>query len=129
MKAKVMVFVALLFAKTISTNAQTGRQRLTVEDRVKLAMNKLTSSLNLDTTEQNKTIAVLTDFYTAQDKMRADARASGNRPERSEFIKILNDRDDKLKAIFTGDQYKKFKDEVEPSLRPQRSGMQSGATN
>ena len=63
-------------------------------------MNKLTSSLSLDTAEQNKTIAVLTDFYTAQDKLRADARASDNRPERSEFIKILNDRDNKLKAIF-----------------------------
>jgi len=34
---------------------------------------------------------------------------------------MMNDRDDKLKAIFTDDQYKKYKDHVEASLRPQRN--------
>ncbi|MGH2564547.1 MAG: hypothetical protein ACRDE5_08540, partial [Ginsengibacter sp.] len=64
-----------------------------------------------------------------QDKMREDARASGNRPDRSVFEKMRNDRDEKLKAIFTDDQYKKFKDEVEPTMRPQRQGgMQSSGS-
>ena len=52
--------------------------------------------------------------------MREDARASGTRPDRSVFEKMMNDRDDKLKAIFTNEQYKKYKDEVEATLRPQR---------
>jgi hypothetical protein len=41
---------------------------------------------------------------------------------------MMNDRDDKLKAIFTPEQFKKYKDEVEATLRPQRpqgGGMQS----
>jgi len=130
MKAKITMFIALFFAITISANAQQGMPRRTVAERVKLVMDKLTTPLSLDTAEQSKTATVFTDFYTAQDKMRADARASGNRPDRTEFVKMMNDRDDKLKTIFTDDQYKKFKDEVEPTLRPQRGGgMQSSGTN
>jgi len=120
MKSKISMLVALLFTVTIGVNAQ-GMQRRTVEERVKSVMDKLTDSLTLDQSEQDKTSAVFKDYYTAQDKMREDARASGNRPDRSEFEKMMNDRDDKLKAIFTDDQYKKYKDHVEASLRPQRN--------
>jgi len=119
MKSKISMLIALLFAVTMGVNAQ-GMQRRTVEERVKSVMDKLTDSLTLDQSEQDKTSAVLKDFYTAQDKMREDARASGNRPDRSAFEKMTNDRDDKLKAIFNADQYAKYKDHVEESLRPQR---------
>lgn len=119
MKTKITMFIAILFAITINANAQ-GMQRMTVEERVKAAMDKMTTPLNLDTAEQSKTAAVFTDFYTAQNKMREDARASGTRPDRSVFEKMTNDRDDKLKTIFTDEQYKKYKDEVEATLRPQR---------
>ncbi|MGH2648578.1 MAG: hypothetical protein ACRDE8_13460 [Ginsengibacter sp.] len=129
MKTKITMFIVLLFGMAISTNAQQGMQRRTVEERVKATMDKLTTPLSLDQAEQDKTSAVFTDFYTAQDKMREDARASGNRPDRSVFEKMRNDRDEKLKAIFTDDQYKKFKDEVEPTMRPQRQGgMQSSGS-
>lgn len=129
MKTKISMLFALLFAIAINTNAQ-GMQGRTVEERVKSAMGKLTDPLKLDTAEQSKTAAVFTDFYTAQDKMREDARASGTRPDRSVYQKMMSDRDDKLKAIFTDDQYKKYTDEVEPTLRPQRrQGMQGGGGN
>ena len=121
MKTKILMLVAFLFAATISTYAQQGMQRRTVEERVQSAMDKLTDSLKLDQAEQDKTKAVFTDYYTAQNKMREDARASGNRPDRSVFEKLMNDRDEKLKAIFTEEQYKKYKDEVEVTLRPQRN--------
>lgn len=121
MKRKISMLVAFLFGAIISVNAQQqGMQRRTVEERVKATMDKLTTPLTLDQAEQDKTTAVFTDFYTSQDKMREEARASGNRPDRSVFEKMTNDRDEKLKGIFTDDQYKKFKDEVEPTLRPQR---------
>jgi hypothetical protein len=121
MKTKISMLVAFLFAATISTYAQQGMQRRTVEERVQAAMTKLTESLTLDQAEQDKTKAVFTDYYTAQNKMREDARASGNRPDRSVFEKMMSDRDEKLKAIFTEEQYKKYKDEVEATLRPQRN--------
>lgn len=100
--------------------------RRTVAERVKSAMDKISDSLKLDKAQQDKTMAVFTDFYTTQDKMREDARASGTRPDRSVMEKMASDRDDKLKAIFTDDQFKKFKSDIEPTLRPQRQqGMQS----
>ena len=119
MKTKITMFIAFLFAVTINANAQ-GMQRMTVAERVKATMDKMTTPLNLDTAEQSKTAAVFTDFYTAQTKLREEARASGTRPDRSVFQKMMSDRDDKLKAIFTDEQYKKYKDEVEATLRPQR---------
>lgn len=127
MKTKISMLVALLFAATISTQAQQGgMQQRTVEERVKSAMDKISDPLKLDKTQQDKTTAVFTDYYTSQDKMRADARASGARPDRSVMEKMSNDRDDKLKSIFTDDQFKKFKSDIEPTLRPQRpQGTQS----
>jgi hypothetical protein len=126
MKAKITTLVALLFAATISTHAQQGMQRRTVEERVKSAMDKISDPLKLDKAQQDKTMAVFTDYYTTQDKMREDARASGARPDRSVREKLANDRDDKLKSIFTDDQFQKFKSDIEPTLRPQRSqGTQS----
>ncbi len=125
MKTKITMLLALLFAVTMGASAQ--MQRRTVEERVQSVMDKITDTLKLDQTQQDKTKTVFTDYYTAQDKMREDARASGNRPDRSEFEKMMNDRDDKLKAIFTDDQFKKYKD-IEPSLRPQRRNMQSSGS-
>ena len=114
MKTKIAMLIALLFAVKISTNAQQGMQRRTVEERVKSTMDKLTTPLNLDTLEQSKTSAVFTDFYTAQDKMREDARASGNRPDRSVFEKMTNDRDEKLKVIANyGSAYVSLRDNLE----------------
>ncbi len=85
-------------------------------------MDKITDPLSLNASQVSSTDSVFTEFYTAQNKMREDARASGTRPDRSVFEKLASDRDEKLKAIFTADQYTKFKNEVEATLRPQRQG-------
>ena len=87
-------------------------------------MDKVKSALQLDQAQADKTDSVFTEFYTAQNKMREDARASGTRPDRSVYQKMMSDRDEKLKAIFTADQFTKFKNEVEESLRPQRPANQ-----
>ena len=126
MKTKITMLVALIFAATISTHAQQGMQRRTVEERVKSAMDKILDPLKLDKAQQDKTKDIFTEYYTSQDKIREDARASGTRPDRSVREKLANDRDDKLKSIFTDDQFQKFKNDIEPTLRPQRSqGTQS----
>ena len=53
-------------------------------------------------------------------------RAGGGTPDRDQMReksqKMMADRDEKLKKIFNEDQYKKWKDEIEPSMRPQRQG-------
>ena len=130
MKTKIIVIVAFLITTVTATNAQQqGFQRRTVEERVQSAMEKISDPLKLDQSQKDKTNAILTDFYKTQDKMREDARASGTRPDRSVFEKMTNNRDEKLKAIFSEDQFKKFKDEIEPSLRPQRRNNSQGGGN
>jgi hypothetical protein len=125
MKTKITMLIALILMATTGIYAQ-GMQRRTVPERVKATMDKITPALNLDASQQSKTDSVFTDYYNAQMKMFQDARASGERPDRSQFMKLMDDRDAKLKVIFTDDQYTKFKNEVEATLRPQRrQGSQS----
>ena len=124
MKTKITMWIALLLMSTTGIYAQ-GMQRMTVPERVKATMDKITPALNLDAAQQAGTDSVFTDFYTAQMKIFQDARASGNRPDRSEFQKLMDQRDSKLKEIFTADQYTKYKNEVEATLRPQRQQQNS----
>lgn len=124
MKSKITMLFALILIATTGIYAQ-GMQRRTVPERVKATMDKITPALNLDASQQTKTDSTFTDYYTAQMKMFEDARASGNRPDRSVFQKLTDDRDAKLKEIFTADQYTKFKNGVEESLRPQRRQQNS----
>jgi hypothetical protein len=125
MKTKITMFVAFILMATTCIYAQ-GMQRRTVPERVKMTMDKITPALNLDATQQASTDSVFTDFYTSQMKMFQDARSSGERPDQGQMQKLRDERDAKLKEIFTADQYSKWKNEVEVSLRPQR---QQGNSN
>ena len=124
MKTKITLLFAFILIATTGIYAQ-GMQRRTVPERVKMTMDKITPALSLNETQQASTDSVFTDFYTAQMKMFQDARSSGERPDRSQMQKLMDDRDTKLKAIFTDDQYIKYKNEVEATLRPQRQQQSS----
>jgi hypothetical protein len=115
-----MLVLSMLLAVVMVANAQ-GPQRRTVEERVKAAMEKATPALSLNATQVPQTDSVFTDYYRAMDKLR-ESMQPGTPPDRTVFEKLSADRDEKLKKFFTEDQYKKWKDEVEPSLRPQRRG-------
>jgi len=39
---------------------------------------------------------------------------------------LMDDRDAKLKAVLTDQQFKTWKDDIEPSTRPQRGGGNRG---
>jgi hypothetical protein len=43
--------------------------------------------------------------------------------------KMTTDRDDKLKKVLTEDQFKEWKDKIEPSMRPQRPPGGGGGNN
>ena len=117
MKAKITLLFSLLMFSGILTFAQ--QQRQSVEERVKGVMEKMTP-LKLDEDQTKKTDSVFTKYYQAQTKMMEEMRSSGSRPDRSVFEKITTERDEKLQTIFSADQYKKFKKDIEESLRPQR---------
>lgn len=112
MKTKITIMFALLFATTViyAQNIQRG----TVAERVKTTMDKIAAPLKLDASQASRTDSVFTEFYEAQNKMMS----KGTYPDKSAFDKILNARDEKLKIIFTSDQYTQFKNKEEDLLRP-----------
>ena len=125
MKKQIMVLAAALFVMMGSTFAQQGQPRLTAEERVTLALDKIEAGLKPGDTVKAKVKVVLTDFYNQQQKAMEEMRASGSmdREKMTELRKKLSDeRDAKLKTIFTEEQMTKWTTEIEPALRPQRGG-------
>ncbi len=122
------MIAAVLLAVTVAANAQGGFQRRTVEERLK-AIDEKIAVFNLEKTKKDQADTVFTHYFKAVDIKREDMRSSGSMDRekmREEMQKLSGDRDDKLKNIFTIDQFKKWKDEIEPSLRPQRPNGGNG---
>ena len=121
-KQFILIVLAALFSISIVNAQGGGGQRKTPEERTKEAMEKL-APLNLDTDAKAKTETTIAEFYNAQQKAMEEMRASGTMDREAMMAKrkeLAEARDTKLKAIFTADQMKKWKDEIEPALRPQR---------
>jgi hypothetical protein len=119
---------AAMFSIT-AVNAQGGGgggQRMTPEERTKATMEKM-APLNLSAEAKTKTEVVIAEFNTKGQKAMEEMRASGNMDRDAMMAKrkvLADERDVKLKAIFTEEQYKKWINEVEPTTRPQRGGGQ-----
>lgn len=133
MKTKTGLLIAIFFAGFFTANAQGGFQRRTVEERVKMVHDKFVEAFKLDDAKQAQADTVFAHFYQGQDKMRAEMMSGGDRPDfqamREKMQPLTDARDKELKAILTDDQYKKWKDEIEPGMRPQRQGQGGGRNN
>ena len=101
--------------------------RATIEERIKTINEKL-ADLKLNNDNLAKTDSVFKNYFTAMQKQRDDMRAAGGTPDRDamreKMLKLNIDRDEQLKQIFTDDQFKKWKNDIEPALRPQRPAGQ-----
>ena len=127
MKKQILLLVAAVCFSITLLMAQGGMQRQTPEERTKVTIEKM-APLNLDADTKAKTEVIITDFFTAQQKVMQEMRESGN-SDREAFMakrkELAEARDAKLKLIFTQEQMKKWIDEIEPSLRPQRPPQQN----
>jgi len=126
MRTKMSLLAILLFAVTCVTYAQGGGgfQMPSAEERTKTAMEKLVD-LKLDKDQTIKTDTIFANFYRTQAKKFEEMRSGGSvdrEAMRTEMEKMTTDRDDKLKKVWSADQFKKFKDEIEPTLRQRRGG-------
>jgi hypothetical protein len=113
-------FAALLSITAVKAQGG-GGQRMSPEERIKFIIEKM-APLNLDAATKTKADVIITDYVNGQQKATDEVRAAGGdrdamMAKRKEFADA---RDGKLKAIFTEAQMKQWKDEIEPSLRPQR---------
>lgn len=128
MKRIFLLLAVVMLSGTIAVKAQGGgMQRRSVEENVKLVMEKL-ADLKLDKDQTAKTDTTFTHYFKDRNKMFEEMRSSnGDRSRmREKMTSLANDRDEKLKKIFTDAQYKKWKEEIEPSMRPQRGGGPGG---
>ena len=128
MKKVFVLFIATMLAGTFAVKAQGGGGggfRQSPEERLKNTKERL-ADLKLDKEQAAKTDSVFLEYFKAQSKMREEMMSGGGQPDREQMRekmqKMSADRDEKLKKIFTDEQYKKWKEEIEPSMRPQRGG-------
>jgi periplasmic protein CpxP/Spy len=121
---KQLIVIAIALVGFMSAQAQGGFQRRTPEERLKPIHEKLDSAFKLDAAKLLQVDNVFLDAFKDQDKQLEELRAGGGQPDR-EAMKAIRDkviaaRDEKLKAILTAEQMKTWKDQIEPTLRPQR---------
>ncbi|HTL08882.1 MAG TPA: hypothetical protein VL307_11510 [Chitinophagaceae bacterium] len=124
MKKKLLLLAGLAIFTVCTVSAQGGgMQRMPIPERVKMIMDKLTD-FKLDKDKTAETDSAFTNYFRSQEKAMQDMRASGQQPDREKMMetrkKLMDERDEKLKKIFTDEQFKKWKDEIEPTTRPQR---------
>jgi periplasmic protein CpxP/Spy len=96
-------------------------------ERTKETLLKLQAELGISNDQSAKAYPVFEAFYTAQQKLREEMRASGSNDRekmKAGREELVTKRDEQLKEIFTEAQMKKWKEEVEPSMRSQRKNKQ-----
>ena len=124
MKSKITLMISSFILLAIVSNAQGGFHRRTVEERVQMAQQKFDSAFKLDKAKLADADSVFANYYRGQDKIREEMMSGGGQPDfqamREKMQPLMDERDKKLEGILTADQYKTWKDAIEPSLRPRR---------
>lgn len=127
-------FAFLMMATVFSVSALMaqppgGGQRLTVEQRVDNVL-KEAKSLNLDAAKIDSVKAIFTQYYTTQQTQMEAIRNSGQRPDmetmRANNEKLSGERDTRLKAILTADEWKQWEKKVAPGLNQRPGGGRAG---
>ncbi|MGG9964280.1 hypothetical protein [Ferruginibacter sp. SUN106] len=129
MKKQILVAaVAALFSIT-AVNAQGGGgnfQRRTPEERLKPIHDKLDSAFKLDAAKMKQVDDIFLNSFKESDKKMEEMRAGGGQMDRDAWQaarqKMNDERDAKLKDVLTADQLKIWKEQIEPTTRPQRGG-------
>ena len=130
MKKRILLIASFALFTICAVNAQGGgMQRTPIPERVKMIMDKL-ADFKLDKDKAALTDSAFTGFFKSQEKAMEDMRAAGGTFDRDKMMetrkKLVDERDEKLKKIFTAEQFKKWKEEIEPTTRPQRPGGGGG---
>ena len=124
MKTKGILIISFLILTVVAANAQGGFQRRTVEERVQAVQQKLDSAFKLDKTKLADADSAFANYYRSADKLREEMMSAGGQPDFQAFREktqpLMDERDKKLQTILTADQYKTWKDTIEPSMRPHR---------
>jgi hypothetical protein len=126
MKRMIVPMALFLLLGSVSAFAQGGPggfQRRTVEERVKMIHQKMDSAFKLEAAKLTQVDSVFANYYRSQDKIREEMMSGGGQVDRQamreKFQPVMDERDKKLQGILSADQYKTWKEVIEPSMRPQ----------
>jgi protein CpxP len=133
MKKQFLLLATALLIGTTTMYAQGGFQRQTPEERLKPIHEKIDSAFKLTAEKLAKVDSVFLESFKQQEAKMAELRSGGERPDREAMMamrqQLADERDNKLKEVLTEEQMKIWKNELEPSLRPQRGGGNRGGGN
>ncbi len=125
MKMKHVLFLAFMLSGVVMANAQGNFPQRTVEERVKSVHEKLDSAFKFDAAKQTRIDSAFAVYYRQQYKVREELRSGGERPDRetmrAKMQPAIDARDKELKTLLTEDEFKKWKDEIEPSMMRPRN--------
>lgn len=123
MRAKFFLTLCLFFALSNTSQAQKDG----IEEKVNTVLAKFESTIKPDKSKKSSLENIFTDFYTAQEKLRNNIQgrsstlAQGLQQDyqsvRKKSEALFTDRDNKLKKLLNGEEYKKWKEHIEPSTR------------
>ena len=133
MKKQILMAAAAVLFSFTAVNAQGGGgnfQRRTPEERLKPIHDKLDSAFKLDAAKMKQVDDIFLNSFKESNKKMEELRAGGGQIDRDAMMaarqKMMEDRDAKLKEVLTADQMKIWKDQIEPTTRPQRGGGNKG---
>jgi protein CpxP len=117
MKKYLTFTLAILFAGVTIANAQNAPRR-SPEERTKRVVDTLITVLKLDKSHADQVDSIFLNYFKDADKLRESMQ--GGSFDRDAFVKLTSDRDEKLKKVLNEADFKKFKEEIEPAMRPPR---------
>ena len=123
MKKQLLITLFAIVAAVGSVKAQDNMQQKTPNERAKETFTKLKTDLVLVVEQEGKVFQAFEDFYTTMQKLREEMRAAGNTDRermKDNVQRVTTVREDKLKVILTEAQMKKWVNDIEPAMRPQR---------
>jgi hypothetical protein len=119
---KVFLVTLAFFAIGMAANAQF--QRRTPEERTATIHAKIDSAFKLEPSKLATLDTALVALYKAQDKKMEEMRAGGSMPDRetmmAEMKKYSDAQDEIMKAVLSEDQFKIWKETIQPSMRRPR---------
>jgi protein CpxP len=134
MKQRILILLALMMGATTIAVAQGGGggfQRRTPEERTASIHAKLDSAFKLDAKTFVALDSALNTLHRNQDKKMQEMFAGGpgsvdRETMQAERQKWDTAKDEIIKAVLTADQYKIWKDSIEPTMRGRGFGGGGG---
>ncbi|MCF3110116.1 hypothetical protein LL912_15140 [Niabella sp. CC-SYL272] len=122
MRSRLILVLGLFLTLSTSLYAQ----KESVGEKVSAVLTKFDAAIKPDKNKRNSIETIFTDFYTAQEKLRDNIQGSSTLAQglqqdyqsvRKQNEGLFAERDNQLKKTLTADEYKKWKEEIEPTLR------------